>query len=555
MPDGPGRGLGELEASPPPEPPPEPAGDAVQRDLTGLARGGVLNLAGAVATGLLHFVLLVVVTRGLGAEGTGAFYEAVALFLILSSAAALGADVGLSRMVPRYRALGRVRDLRRGLSVSLWPVVAAGGLLGVVTYRFAPELADVFSRRGGQGQLIDFIRTFALFVPVSALSLAVFAATRGFATMRPTVVLDKVLRPALQPLLLLAAILAGAGSTVIALAYLGPYVPALVAGLVWMVMLLRRAERRQDVAADPEPAQPVGRLLGEFWRFTGPRGLAAIFQTTSLWLNTLLIGALRSTKEAGVYAASSRYLAMAAMAAVAIRQVLAPKLSELLARRSTERAAAAFQTTTSWMVALNWPIYLALLTFGAVLLQVFGRDFAGGEVVLVVLAATMLAATAVGPVDVVLLMGGRSSWNLVNTLVSLGANLALNFTLTPRYGLAGASVALAVGILLNNLLPLAQVWRSMGLHPFGPGAGMAAGLSAVSFGLVGLGLRALLGPTVVGLVAYAVLGCGLYAVLLWRFRDRLEWQALSGILRRRGPRSRSAGGAGVAPPNPPGVEA
>jgi hypothetical protein len=52
-----------------------------------------------------------------------------------------------------------------------------------------------------------------------------------------------------------------------------------------------------------------------------------------------------------------------------------------------------------------------------------------------------------------------------------------------------------------------------------------------------------------------VLGCGLYAVLLWRFRDRLEWQALSGILRRRGPRPRSAGGAGVAPPNPPGVEA
>ena len=76
--------------------------------------------------------------------------------------------------------------------------------------------------------------------------------------------------------------------------------------------------------------------MGEYWRFTGPRGLAAVFQTTSLWLNTLLIGALRSTKEAGVYAASSRYLAMAAMAAVAIRQVC-PKLSELLARRSTER--------------------------------------------------------------------------------------------------------------------------------------------------------------------------------------------------------------------------
>jgi hypothetical protein len=62
---------------------------------------------------------------------------------------------------------------------------------------------------------------------------------------------------------------------------------------------------------------------------------------------------------------------------------------------------------------------------------------------------------------------------------------------------------------------------------------VAAVLSAVSFGLVGLGLRALVGPTVTGFVVYAVLGCLLYAGLLWRFRDRLEWEALSGVLRRR----------------------
>jgi hypothetical protein len=57
-------------------------------------------------------------------------------------------------------------------------------------------------------------------------------------------------------------------------------------------------------------------------------------------------------------------------------------------------------------------------------------------------------------------------------------------------------------------------------------------------------------------VAYAAAGVGLYAVLLWRFRDRLEWEALRGILRRRAGRSRSMGpGAGAATPNPPGAEA
>ena len=62
--------------------------------------------------------------------------------------------------------------------------------------------------------------------------------------------------------------------------------------------------------------------------------------------------------------------------------------------------------------------------------------------------------------------------------------------------------------------------------------GVAAALSAVSFGAVGLVLRATLGPTLTGFAVYAVVGCGLYAALLWRFRDRLECQALRSILRR-----------------------
>jgi O-antigen/teichoic acid export membrane protein len=250
---------------------------------------------------------------------------------------------------------------------------------------------------------------------------------------------------------------------------------------------------------------------------------------------------LRSTADAGIYAAASRYLTVAAMVAVAIRQVLAPKLSELLARRSTGRAAAVYQSTTAWLVAVNWPIYLVLLTFGPALLAVFGREFAGGQVVLVVLAATMLVATAVGPVDVVLLMGGGSAWNLVNTVLALGVNLALNLVLIPRYGLAGAAAASAAGTLLNNLLPLVQVWRSMGLHPFGAGVAVAAGLSAVCFGLVGVALRVLLGPTLPGLALYVVASCGLYAVLLWRFREHLDWEALRGVLARPGRRPRPVG--------------
>ena len=46
-------------------------------------------------------------------------------------------------------------------------------------------------------------------------------------------------------------------------------------------------------------------------------------------------------------------------------------------------------------------------------------------------SAEALVATAIGPVDIVLLMGGRSMWNLFNVVVALVLNLALSFILVP----------------------------------------------------------------------------------------------------------------------------
>jgi O-antigen/teichoic acid export membrane protein len=511
--------------------PPGGHDEATRQDLTTLARGGVLNLVGAVATGLLQFVLVLIIARGLDTGGTGAFFEAVALFLILSAASALGADMGLSRMIPRYRALRQVGDIRRSIRIGLWPVLAVGTAAGLLVLATAPWLAGVFAGEGDSRQLEDFLRTLAPFIPVYALSLVVFAATRGFGTMRPSVLVDKIGRPALQPLLVLGVILAGGGSTLIALAWAGPFLPALAAGLLWLLLQVRRAERRR--AADAEPARPVAELVGEFWRFTGPRALAVIFQTTSLWLSTLLLGALRSTHEAGVYAASTRYLVAGTMLGVAVQQVLGPQLSELLARERRDRASSVYQTATCWLVLMNWPIYLTLIIFGLPLLGLFGPGFSGGQVVLAILASTMLLATAIGPVDVVLLMGGRSSWNLLNTIAALTANLALNLLLTPRLGLAGAAIAFAASILLSNLLPLAQVWRFLRLHPFGEGVLVAVAIAGGCFGVLGAAVRAALGPTATGLAVHVLIGCGLYAALLWRFRDRVEVDALRGLLRSR----------------------
>ena len=109
------------------------------------------------------------------------------------------------------------------------------------------------------------------------------------------------------------------------------------------------------------------------------------------------------------------------------------------------------------------------MVFAPVLLRAFGHGFGSGATALIILGAANLFAAACGPVDVVLLMAGRSGLSLMNNGIALAANIGLNVMLIPRYGINGAAIAWAVSLFITNAFPLVQVWRRPGVHPFGRG--------------------------------------------------------------------------------------
>jgi O-antigen/teichoic acid export membrane protein len=167
-------------------------------------------------------------------------------------------------------------------------------------------------------------------------------------------------------------------------------------------------------------------------------------------------------------------------------------------------------------------VHLSLILFGAVLLRLFGAGYGGGGAVLVILGLAGLVATGVGPVDVVLLMAGRSGSNLATTALALVVNVVLNVVLVPRWGVTGAAVAWSASIFCSNLVPLAQSWLVLGMHPFGRGTATAVPIALGAFGGTGLFARFVLGPTLPALVLAVVVGGALHLALLWRRRDALD---------------------------------
>jgi O-antigen/teichoic acid export membrane protein len=517
-----------------------PAGEGDRaRNLRTVARGGTLNLAGAVTNGILGFLLTVVLARGLSKEQLGAFFVSIALFQILANTAELGADTGFVRIIARYRALGRAHDLRRTIAIGLWPVLGIAAVFGVLVWVYAPELSNVFAKQAPPRLLVPYLRILGPLVPAAAAFTVVLAATRGFGSMRPTVVLDKFVRAGMQVALEVPVVLVlSLGGGAVALAWGGPFAVGLALALVWLFALLRKAERRRSIG-DPAAAGIATRALAsEFWRFTAPRSFAGFFQVGILWLDTLLIGALQSAGDAGAYGAATRYITVGTFANLAVIQVLGPKLSELLARHDRPGAQHVYQVATSWLMMLIWPFYLTLVMFAPALLGILHQNSADTQAVLVILGLTMLVATGIGPVDVVLLMGGKSSYNLINTIAALSANVVLNLILIPRLGIVGAAIAWSVSILINNLAPLAQVWAMLRIHPFGIGSPIVAVSAVALFGGVGLVVRSAFGESIIVVLVYGAIVTAVYAAVLWRFRSPLELRSFS--LRRRPKRNGAA---------------
>ncbi|MFC4783444.1 lipopolysaccharide biosynthesis protein [Nocardioides sp. MAHUQ-72] len=506
--------------------------DGRTSDLRRLARGSSLNLAGSVVAAALNLVLPVIITRSLAKDDAGLFFQATALFTILLNVGTIGADTGVLRSLPRALVLDRRPDLRRYLVLAVVPAAVFSVLLSVALLLLADPLSRLITGDGAHAAAFhDVLLVMLPWVPVAVVYAITMSASRGLDSIRPLVFVEKIGRNALETGAAGTAAVVSGSVAMVVMAWAAPYLAMLVVVAAWVLRRLRRIDaRRGDRASAATPWAALGR---EFWGFSAPRAASRVFTVALQRVDVLVVGALRGPADAAVYAAATRFLVLGLMFVQAIQQVMTPKISEFLALGENARAETVYRTTTAWLTLVSWPIYLMAMQFSPLLLSIFGPGYERGAVAAGILCAAMLVATACGPVDSMLLMGGRSGLSLMNTGLALATNVGLDLLLVPHLGITGAALGWAAAILVNNLLPLWQVNRHLSMHPLGEGTKAALVICLVSFGVVVGTVRALLGVDLVAFLVAGALGTLTYLALARRSADALELAALGSVLKRR----------------------
>ena len=412
------------------------------------------NVVGLGVAAVAMLGAQVMMTRALGAPGFGIVTVVTQAAFVLSFATRSGMDMAVLRGVAVEAGVGRYDRVREHVRIAVLiafgvsTVIAMVGVVGASTIR---SLLSIDPERGRYA-----VEVAALGLPFLALANVWLAATRGLKIMRYTLYIFWAGQPLGWIVLMVAGWTVSRTPWMSALAYSASW--AVAAPAAWWSW--RRESRSWDAAAMGEGE------LRALLRYAGPRAPAALFAQLLFWTDLFVLTRYVADSDVGIYSAALRAGQVVVLFLTSVNLMFSPYVADLHNRGEIERLNRLFKTLTRWTLAATVPGFLLIGITPDSVLGIFGAEFGDGKAALLILIAGQAVNVATGSVGFVLIMVGRTGWDLAVYAFSLVLDVTLAIVLASRYGIEGAAAANAITFTVSNLLRLFLVYRFVGIQPY-----------------------------------------------------------------------------------------
>lgn len=409
---------------------------------------------------LMGTVYRIWLARKIGAEGLGIFQMAYPVYRLLSSIAAIGLPMALTKWVAEYYAVG---DLQSIAVLKKWAlrVVTTGSLIASGSLLFvAPFLSKVIFV---ESRVKFSLMVLTVAIPFSALSAVLRGYYQGFSRMAPTAVSE------------ITEQIAEIGFTVFALIFLTAHFP--LAGYHYPIIGLTIGElvcfitlwayRRTETIPDRSPLLPAGCLPKiEILNYAWPLLLNQIIVSTgaaaeSAIIPRLLVGVYHTTTESTQWfgilngmAAPVAYFPLIFLAPLAT--VLSPQVSASLKGPNPQ----SFKTK----LIRYYGAALAMSAIGLIIIYSQAAFLSNTlfhtlrPVYLIRVLVLGLPFVSLGMLNLtVLSAAGDSDKILLLSLWAIGLKTTLFFAFVPLLGVSGAAWSITMTQIFIFLSSLAEI--------------------------------------------------------------------------------------------------
>ncbi len=416
-------------------------------------RVALFAFAVRVVGAFIAYVSQVLLARAMGDYEYGIFVVVWVGAVILGGVACLGFQSAVVRLIPQYQSSGHLNSLRgllftsRALPVAAATAIAAVGVAGVYYFPEALQSYYIFPFYLG-----------AICLPMLALSEVQDGIARAYNWPSTALSPTFLLRPTLILLFMTVAIIIGFQPT--AATALGAAIVA-----TWLVsvgqLISLNSSLKQEVPPGPASAHALSWIS-----IAIPIFLVEGFFNLLTNVDILVVGMFMPPEKTAIYFASVKTLALVHFVYFAVKASAAHRFAQYKASGDHLRYASFIDDTLRWTFWPSVAMCVLLLITGKYLLMLFGPSFTEGYPLLFILVIGLVARASVGPAESVLTMSGAQNICAMLYTCTLFINIALNFTLIPRFGLAGAAVATTIALIFEAFALYATALRFLGIHMF-----------------------------------------------------------------------------------------
>ncbi|MGZ5500172.1 MAG: oligosaccharide flippase family protein, partial [Nitrososphaeraceae archaeon] len=191
-------------------------------------------------------------------------------------------------------------------------------------------------------------------------------------------------------------------------------------------------------------------------------GLSLVIGQTQI----IMIGALRTADELGVYSVVLSLATLSVFILNSINVIAAPKFSELHHAGKIEELQYVAQKSSKLIFWTTLPIFLVLLFFGKFILNIYGEEFLVGYIPLILLVIGQFVNSASGSVGYFLNMTGYQKQYRNIILCSMIINVSINYLLIPNYGIGGAAIASLSSMVFSNVMAVYFIKCKLNFYMF-----------------------------------------------------------------------------------------
>ncbi|WP_432799397.1 polysaccharide biosynthesis C-terminal domain-containing protein [Poriferisphaera sp. WC338] len=412
----------------------------------------VVNAIGAALLLLLNLVL----ARIAGERGVGAYNFAWAWIEVIVVFSMLGMDKLAMRDVAYHLAngaWGKLQGLVRGstLLLILATVMCAGILAGAMFLWFGDYFKPV---------LLTAVLIGMTVVPFRALAFHLHGVLLGLKKPLHAQIPMFICQPLFTIMIFIVLVIVyGQAYATGTVAVTASSVSAFgVAGLSAIYCLKYLPREMKGVRGEYD--------LPQWLRVALPMMFLASMTLLNTRADIIMIGLFKTADDAGIYAVSSRIAEFIRFGALTINPVIAGLIAQHHAQNQREKLKRVVRSSSRLLLLWSVLSLAVLVSFGYVILGVFGEGFHAGYVPLLILAVGQFMTLALGPVDSILLMTGHHYAAAYGLVIATLLNVVLNILLIPILGMTGAAIATAVSASIWSSILAFAVIKRMHFRPF-----------------------------------------------------------------------------------------